>query len=890
MPFAATVYSLLLASSAVTTPAIEELTAIRQRELSEEEIAAQIEQIRIERIESQFDGKELPVELEAAAEAESQNRTQLPAQPLSDAIAETAYPTEVGSSATPQVAAVPAQRAPTSDSVSPPAGVIRETTITQSPLGIRETVSTFSGKPLTLPATEASEPTPEPVTSQTTSAKTVTAPQQAAVQNIQIDPSVVVVNGESLSDQDQVQTNESVSSQGFHITPTHKADYVLVPPLALDRHLLPPHFGEKLPGDEDILAARSAAQKQDIDRLKALAVRVKSHPLGGYVELWAINAQAERDLKQRKKLSAGVEKSYAQFIERHASEYLAERARTDWLRYAAQAEDAKRFAQLYDKLKWNKEERDIVCLRQTFALGSGKPSAQALAQAKKLLLNTSAPQIDACKKLAAKALQADRDWTWQYLLILLQKKRYSLASQLVNDTPAKYLPVNKNELTQVLSNPTRWLQRNRKTLNKKPVRILIAASLRIVQKDIGAAVQIAHATDGRINAATKALLWGRLGYEASVDQDAASLRYYRFAGEALKSAPSSTLIVNGSTVLVWQARAALRNGTPAQVLEAIAQLPPSLQKADNWTYWRARMLAATGKKAQAEKLMASLARGYEFYNLLAADYLHKPYVKGPESMTPPPDEKSFIAFAHNSSIQRAVRFYALGLPYEGHREWNWALTGMKTRSRLEMAEYAGALGLEHRRINTAASTGRAASFNQLYPKPFASEISKAADRANLPQNWVFGLIRQESRFISLALSSAGARGLMQVMPATARWVAKQTGLKNYRNDQISDIETNLFLGTQYLKLVCENVSPNVTLATASYNAGPSKAAAWRSTLTKEVEGALFIETIPYSETRDYVMRVTTNTVQYSRYTDQPLQLTELLGRISPVPLSGDIIP
>ena len=136
-------------------------------------------------------------------------------------------------------------------------------------------------------------------------------------------------------------------------------------------------------------------------------------------------------------------------------------------------------------------------------------------------------------------------------------------------------------------------------------------------------------------------------------------------------------------------------------------------------------------------------------------------------------------------MQRAVRFYALGLPYEGHREWNWALIGMKTRERLEIAEYAGALGLEHRRINTAASTGRAAAFNQPTRSLFADRINRAADEAQLPQNLVFGLIRQESRFISLALSSAGARGLMQVMPSTARWVAKQTGLKGYNNSKIS---------------------------------------------------------------------------------------------------------
>lgn len=820
MPFTATVYSLLLASSALTTPAIEELTAIRQRELSEEEIAAQIEEVRIERIESQFDGKELPLELEAAAEAETQNKTDSATQSLSKNSSDPVYPTEI--------------------------------------------------KPIAPPQSRAQENG-----------------------NIDTDPNVVVVTGQSLSEQSLSSSGDNLSettTQGFLITPSIQSEYTLIPPLSLPKDLLPPHFGETLPGDNDILAARAAVSAGNVSKLKDLTSRVRNHPLGGYVELWAINAHAEQDLKKTKKLSKVVENNYKRFIEQHQTEYLAERARTDWLRNAAQGGDATRFSQLYSKLKWNREERDILCMRQTFALGNAKPSAQALAQAKKLLLNTSAPQIDACKKLASKTLQADRNWTWQYLLILLQKKRYSLAAQLVDETPAKYLPVNKRELSQLLSKPTYWLQRNRKILVKKPVRILIAAALRIVQKDIGAAVQIAHATDGRINAASKALLWGRLGYEASVDQDSSSLRYYKLAGAGLKSAPSSSLIVNGTAVLVWQARAALRNGTPTQVLEAIDQLPASIQKADNWTYWRARMLDTVGQTAQARKLMDKLSRGYEFYNLLAADYLQKPYYKGPESMTPAPEQRSFKNFSQNGSIQRAVRFYALGLPNEGHREWNWALIGMKKRNRLEMAEYAGALGLEHRRINTAASTGLAASFNQLYPKPFATEISKAADQAQLPQNWVFGLIRQESRFISLALSSAGARGLMQVMPATARWVAKQTGLASYKNDQLSNIETNLFLGTQYLRLVRENVSPNVTLATASYNAGPSKAAAWRSTLTKEVDGALFVETIPYAETRDYVMRVTANTVQYSRYTDKPLHLTDLLGRISPEPLSSNIIP
>ena len=909
MPFAATVYSLLLVSSPVTTPAIEELTAIWQRELSEEEIAAQIESSRVERIESQYDGRELPGELEEAAEAE----TQAAPAPAPSADAPAVYPTEVKAApepAHPAAGAVretvvtptpatpallenlPSEPAPAADTpavepaavqaapepAQPAAGVIRETVVAPAPA--------VPAAPESLPA--------RPAAGQKAAAPRIEE-KEVRAETIDTDPGVVLVTGTALpeavpSAQTPTQAQSPAPVQGYTVTPAKKADYTLIAPPVLTADLMPAGFGKALEGDDVIVAALEAVRKNNDDALRAMAARVRNHPLGGYVALWAINARAAQDLKKTKKLSRTVERDYERFIAAHRTEYLAERARTDWIRNAAKAGDAGRFAALYPHLEWNKNERDIVCMRQSFALGKGKPSAAALAQAKKLLLNTTAPQIDACRDLADKTLKADRSWTWQYLLILLQKKRYMMAAELVRETPAKYLPVGKRELGQILANPSRWLQRNSRSLSKKSTRLLIAASLRIVQKDLGAAARIAQAADGRLNASSRALLWGRLAYEAAVDQDAAALRYYKRAGKALKSAPSSTLIVNGTSILVWQARAALRSGTPGEVLEAVSMLPASVRAGENWKYWRARMLEATGDRAGAEKLMTGLARGYEFYNLLAADWLGKPYYKGPESVTPPAQPARWAVFAKNPSVVRAVRFYALGLPNEGHREWNWALRSMKARDRLEIAEYAGALGLAHRRINTAASTGRAAAFNQLYPKPFETEIVRAADQAGLPRDWVFGLIRQESRFISLALSTAGARGLMQVMPATARWVARQTGLDCYKNNQISDIETNLFLGTQYLKLVRENVSPNVTVATASYNGGPSKAAAWRSTLTREVEGALFAETIPYSETRDYVMRVTANTVQYSRYTEEPLRITDLLGRIAPEALSGNIIP
>ena len=204
MPFAATVYSLLLASSAVTTPAIEELTAIRQRELSEEEIAAQIEASRIERIESQFDGRELPQEIEAAAQAETPSGATPAAQTSLETVSEPVYPTEI------QPSAVIAE--PTAVS-SQPIGGIRETTVTKSAEGIQETSTTYTGQPLT--------PAPSSTPSVTASASGAAVSEKAAaVETIDTDPSVaVVVTGEALPAAPQTTDTPSPTSE----TPQAKA-------------------------------------------------------------------------------------------------------------------------------------------------------------------------------------------------------------------------------------------------------------------------------------------------------------------------------------------------------------------------------------------------------------------------------------------------------------------------------------------------------------------------------------------------------------------------------------------------------------------------------------------------------------------------------------------
>jgi soluble lytic murein transglycosylase len=141
-------------------------------------------------------------------------------------------------------------------------------------------------------------------------------------------------------------------------------------------------------------------------------------------------------------------------------------------------------------------------------------------------------------------------------------------------------------------------------------------------------------------------------------------------------------------------------------------------------------------------------------------------------------------------------------------------------------------------------------------------------------------MRQESRFVSDARSSAGAGGLMQLMPKTAQWVAKKIGLKDFRQGHVGNADTNVLLGTSYMRMVLDSLDSQPLLASAAYNAGPGRARKWRA--ERPLEGAIYAETIPFTETRDYVKKVMSNSVYYSAQFDgRPASLKARLGTVAP---------
>ncbi|MEO8278263.1 MAG: transglycosylase SLT domain-containing protein, partial [Ideonella sp.] len=355
--------------------------------------------------------------------------------------------------------------------------------------------------------------------------------------------------------------------------------------------------------------------------------------------------------------------------------------------------------------------------------------------------------------------------------------------------------------------------------------------------------------------------------------------YFAERGQPRRKARGGLSVNWPDETLAWRIRALLKqaNGSDHpvklwnKVLETIDALSPTEQQDSAWRYWKSRALQITAidnksmppaqadeHLAEARQLLERLATELHFYGGLANEDLGR-QVKLP----PPPaplsaEERSRIR--QNGGLDRALQLIAIGLRSEGVREWNYSLRGLPERELLAAAQLACDRQIWDRCINTSEKTVSEIDIAQRYPTPFRDEVVAQTRQIGLDAAYVYGLIRQESRFVMNARSNVGASGLMQIMPATARWTARKLGL-NYTPDLIDDRATNLLLGTNYLKLVLDDAGGQQALGAAAYNAGPGRIRRWRE--GSPIEAAVWAENIPFAETRDYVKKVLSNAQFYA---------------------------
>lgn len=341
---------------------------------------------------------------------------------------------------------------------------------------------------------------------------------------------------------------------------------------------------------------------------------------------------------------------------------------------------------------------------------------------------------------------------------------------------------------------------------------------------------------------------------------------------------------------VWLARAALAEQDWTGLERILRAMDPALRQSPTWTYWHGRAQDALGHHKQARHIFQGLATRHDYYGKLAREELALPPAALP---TPKAAPDSLVnAMDDNDGIRQAMAFYALGLRGEGNREWNFQMRGRNEQELRAAATWAARHGLLDRAINTDERivTGQA-DYSLRFPTPFAEQLLTITSQHAIDPAWVYGLIRQESRFVMQARSHVGASGLMQIMPDTARWVARQMGNTTYQAGQIDDLTTNLTFGSYYLKRALDDLSGSPVLATAGYNAGPRRAHTWRASLSRPLEGAIFTELIPFTETRHYVKAVLSNTVDYATlFSGQPQSLKSWLATITPQPVGVAQLP
>jgi len=347
-------------------------------------------------------------------------------------------------------------------------------------------------------------------------------------------------------------------------------------------------------------------------------------------------------------------------------------------------------------------------------------------------------------------------------------------------------------------------------------------------------------------------LYGWLAYEAAREQDERALKWY-------KAAANTPL---NERQLAWWVRAALRAQDWTEVLKSVNAMNEQQQTKPAWQYWKARALQTTGSTIEARKLFLSLSNENGFYGLLANEELAGTPVFRQAAVSYGPDEQAIEKLLATPGVQRTIALYRMGMRNEALEEWRWVVFNLNDRELITAAEIARRHEMYDRAIGAADLTVRVHDFSLRYLAPYRDILQEYINEHGLEEAWVYGLMRQESRFVSSAKSSAGAAGLMQIMPATARWLAKKLRLKSYRESMIHQLETNLRLGTYYMKTILSQFDDSPVMATAAYNAGPRRARQWLN--DKPMEGAIYAESIPFDETRDYVKKVMSNTMFYAR--------------------------
>ncbi|GGH52825.1 transglycosylase [Comamonas phosphati] len=622
-------------------------------------------------------------------------------------------------------------------------------------------------------------------------------------------------------------------------------------------------------GDAIVLEMQKAFRKRDQATLTQLLPQASGHPLEPWAAYWEL----------RNRLETAAPDEVLGFMARYAGTYQEDRMRNDWLLQLGKLRDWTTFAQVYPQFRM-RDDRSVTCYALLADSLQGRAAPNMGQQVRELWL-AQKDADDGCTQAAAQ-VYAQKQLTdadvWRRARVAVEANR----QKAVRDAVVIVAPDAADQVAQVFASPARYLSGQSKARGRERKELALLALIRMAVSDPdAAATQIEGGWGAQLAGEERNWAWAVAGKQAA-------LKLSPMAGSYFAKARRDQDL--NDDLLGWKARAALRAGDWKSVRRAIDAMGPERTDA-TWAYWKAKAMLAdrpnAEERAEARQLLEDTAGTGSFYEQLALEEIGQ-RVAAPPAPAPLTREEKAAARA-NPGLARSLYAIQMGLRSEGVREWNYTTNlhqggGMGDRELLAAADLACERQVWDRCINTSERTKTFADWNQRYPMPYHDTVLAKARDIGLDPAYVYGLIRQESRFITDARSGVGASGLMQVMPATARWTARKIGLAGFTPDMINDRDTNITIGTSYLKLALDDFEGSMALAAAGYNAGPGRPRNWRN--GPVLDAAIWAENVPFTETRDYVKKVLSNTTNYAALiTGQPQSLKSRLGTVGPRPAS-----
>ncbi len=580
---------------------------------------------------------------------------------------------------------------------------------------------------------------------------------------------------------------------------------------------------------DEVADAKAAFAQGQWPRLERMARDMRGDLLGDFVQYWWLLSQ----------LSTAPGQQIDDFLAQEQDPYIAERLRSAWIHELLRRQDYAAIPAQFARLLAPHEDSQCADWRAQQVLaqtGWRRPARARWLQAAALPA--------ACRPLyEAMAASGDLDED-----LLFRRVRLTLAhddeSELRFELQLLGRSWPEHALMLARTQPQSFIAQA-DFQNRLQRELVLFAIERCARSDREVARQILQAHVSELPVGARAYAWQSIGLQAAYHQEVAALADFARAGTLSGAARE------------WEARMALRAGDWSRLRQAIAHMEASQAQQRVWIYWQARALQQAHKVQAARRLLARLSDDDDYYGLLARDQLG-PLLRRPFDAEPTASAMQWAE--HAVGLRRALALRDAGLHYEATQEWNWTLRGASDAQLIAAAELAFRQAWYDRAIYAAERTHELRSLRLRYLAPYHEVLVTYADELHLDPAWVYGLIRQESRFTTVARSGVGARGLMQIMPATAQWVARHLGL-HYHVAAMNEVGVNVQLGTYYLKHILDELDDNPVLATAAYNAGPRRARQWQG--DQAMEAAVYVESIPFAETRDYVKKVMTNAEHYA---------------------------